>query len=80
MLKTLLDKEMVASAKTLFNASYDPKNGRLMRRSEMFEFLSDRKVPVDSLPPDLRSALTKNRVIGVLVLGVADFVGLRRRG
>lgn len=67
MLKALLDKEIAASARKLFNASYDPKNGRLMRVSEIFEFLNERKVSIDSLPPDLQSALKKNRVIGVLV-------------
>lgn len=67
MLKALLDKEIAESARRQFNSSYDPKNGRVMQVSEIFEFLNDRKVSIDSLPPDLQSALKKNRVIGVLV-------------
>ena len=36
MLKALLDKEIAKSAQKLFKKSYDPKNGRLMRVSEIF--------------------------------------------
>ena len=78
MLKTLLDKEIAISAEKLFNARYDPKNGRLMQQSEIFEFLSDRRVPVETLPTDLRSALKKNRVIGVLVSGLDGPIALNK--
>ncbi len=67
MLKTLLDKEIAISAEQLFNARYNPKDGHLIRQSEILDFLSARKVAVESLPPGLQSALKKNRVIGVLV-------------
>jgi len=67
MLKILLDKEIAASAQRLFNSSYDPKNGRLMQRKEIFEFLEARKISNESLPPDLQLALKENNVIGILI-------------
>lgn len=67
LLKTLLDREAARSAEQVFKAKYDPRDGRLVRQAEILQFLRDRGVSVESLPPDLRSALKKDRVVGVLV-------------
>jgi len=66
MLKTLLSIEMNKSAEDRSNIRYDLKNGRLGGQSEIIQFLSNHNVSVEALPPDLQTALKKNKVVGVL--------------
>lgn len=67
MLKGLLDNEIAKSARYLFNARYDPKDGHLMHQSEIREFLTEFEIAVDSLPRGLQSALNEKRALGMLV-------------
>ena len=67
MLRALLDREVGVTARKVFKAEYDPKDGRWMSRSEIDRFLSDRKVSVETLPPGLQRALSEKRAFGLSV-------------
>lgn len=66
-LKALLDIEMIRSAEVLFDASYDPANGRLMSHAEILSYLKDQEIAAEDLPADLSAALEAREVVGVLV-------------
>lgn len=67
MLKVMTYEKVSESTRSFFNATYDPRESRLMRHDEIEKFLKKARITSNTLPDSLQKALTEQRAVGLLV-------------